>query len=383
MRLPVLLVLPVLASLATAMEAPMLIPLGTVELPVRQGETASAPLAQERHQSGLLRLRPRQQGAPLEFLVLLRVQGGPVTVTVRPAVAGSAPLATAVVAVGDGIMRMPLATPADLVLEATTEGAGAQVDAVAYGDFLQPGIQEALAREVGGEGDPDEAVEKDPALQPFAAEARNLKQLMVAMIAFQADAETWPMLAVEGIPVPPQTPEQARLLTAAAFELLARRMQLPPALFVSPAAPGRVLPPPRSEAEIAARPDPAWAEDYAYDWAVPEESASYRVVLAGRRFAEHPKLGLGVTVAFADGGTRFLPVVRSAEVQGLSTAGLSGFGDGLLPAVPNPDAAGVEDREGDDAAKAAVPDNIFDDHGDGAGGTMTPGRGDPRRAFVK
>ena len=381
-----LLVLFALAMFATAADPPMLIPLGVVDLVVQPGATASAPLAQQLHQQGLTKLRAGQgQAALLEITVLLRVTGGPLTVNVRPAADG-APLASAVVAVGDSVLRLTLPEAVDLILEATSERAAAvQVSAVAYGDFHQPGIMDALVGERRQAGDAEEAVaEKDPALKPFVIESRNLKQILTAMIAFQADAESWPTVAVAGIPLPPQTPEQARLLTAAAFELLARRMQLPSTLFVSPFTAGRVLPPARSEVEIAARPDPAWAEDYAYDWALPSESAAYRVVIASRRFALHPRLGQGVSAVCADSSTRFLLTVKTVEVQGISTAGLTGFGDDLLPAVPNPDSAGSQDREGADQAAPALPDNIFDDHGDGeAGSALLPGKGDPRRAFVK
>ena len=376
-------------TLMTAADAPMLIPLGVAELTVQPGAAASALLAQERHQQGMAKLRAGQkQEAQLELTVLLRVVGGTVTVNVRPSAAGSAPLASAVIPAGDGVLRLTPPAASDLLLEATTEGgAEVQVTAVVYGDFFQPGIMNALVGEgnVAAEAD-DAAAEKDPALKPFVIEARNLKQILTAMVVYQGETELgWPVVAVEGVPVPPQTPEQASLLTAAAFEMLARRLQLPPTLFVSPFSPDRILPAPRSEAEIAARPDPAWAADYAYDWAAPGEVASYRVIIASRRFALHPRLGQGVTVACSDSTTRFLPSVKTVEVQGTSTAGLSGFGNDLLPAVPNPDAAGrSDDREGPEQEKPALPDNIFDDHGDGeAGSALMPGRGDHLRAFVK
>jgi len=381
-----LLVLLLLASVSSASEVPMLIPLGVAELTVQPGTAASMLLAQERHQRGLETLRTGQgQDTPLEVIVLLRVNGGTATITVRQA--AGAPLAAQVVAAGDGLLRLRPAAAGDLMLEATTEGAVAvQVTAVAYGEFLQAGIMDALVGNAGAPVDAEEAAaEKDPALAPFLTEARNLKQILTAMVAFQGDAQAWPVVDVAGLPVPPQSPEQARLLTAAAFELVARRMQLPSRLFVSPfSSSERVLPAPRSEAEITARPDPAWAVDYAYDWAVPMAAASYRVVVASRHFVRHPRLGQGVTVACADTSTRFLAVAKQVEVNGTSTAGLSGFGDDLLPAVPNPEAAGTLDHEHADPGKPALPDNIFDDHGDGeAGGASMPGRGDPRRAFVK
>jgi hypothetical protein len=375
---------------AAADEAPLLIPLGSVDLAVQAGSAASAPLCQARHQRGLATLRERQeQPGPLEILVVVRADGGTVTVTVHQATDRAAPLLSAIVPAGDALLRLVPPVAADLVFAATPETATpVRVSAQAYAGLVQPGILQALEGlpAAGGEGEAEEdaAAAADPALAPFRAEARNLKQILIAMVAFQGDFDgAWPVAeGVTGVRMPPQTPEEARLLTAASLELLALHTQLPSQLFVSPFNPDRRLPAARPRAEILARPDPAWAEDIAYDWSLPDEVASFRVVLASRRFVEHPTAGLGVTAAFSDSTTRFLRVAREVEVQGMSTAGLSGFGDDLLPAVPNGDAAGAGD--GDDAQPSPTPDNIFDDHADGEPGcALLPGRGDERRAFVK
>lgn len=199
----------------------------------------------------------------------------------------------------------------------------------------------------------------------WIGEQEKLRRIATAMYELSADDAYghYPLLVPDGIALPPRTPAEARLVTAASLELLSRLRKLDPALFVSAFGPQVQLPVPRSEAEIKATPNPDWAAGFAYDWAVPGEPAAYRVVLASRAVATDPKTDKpAVAIGCADGSTQRLPAtVADKQVSAVHAA-----------------AAGKDDDEKDET----TPDDIFTREHDGAEAGV-PGKASARRAWVR
>jgi len=121
---------------------------------------------------------------------------------------------------------------------------------------------------------------------------------------------------------------------------------------------------------------------YAYDWSVPGEPASIRVVFADRDISNHGRKGAMATGG--DGATRFLKVPSStaASTDALATMGIDGVTKVDTNSVYNPDAIGTDNEAV--GAPALEKDNIYDSLNDitVGGSTMSPGAGSPRRAHV-
>jgi hypothetical protein len=154
--------------------------------------------------------------------------------------------------------------------------------------------------------------------------------------------------------------------TAGAFELLAVSQGIPNSVFKCPSTsvggPSKTMKATLSETTVRWGWDPPHvAVSYGFDWASPADPSSERVILADRNPKNH---NLAVMAVFGDGHTKKLKlvdVVRGTGVlvteSGFSVLG--GTGSGVQP-----------------------DDDIFSAEGD-AGDPLTPGKGDPLRAWVK
>ncbi len=225
-------------------------------------------------------------------------------------------------------------------------------------------------------------------------------QLMGACVSYAQQEEiAWPAPWANTIGYAP--PGQAITAGVAAmnytfgcFEVLANEASLPNALFRcdtsrSPGPNSRAQPGP-------ARPEIRggnWADagggrskriSYAFDWAAPGDPGAVRVVFSDRDLTNHR--GNGVMACFGDSHTKFLKVARGdpAGAAGNGTIGMNGA-EVVVEEVDNPDAIGSAGVTPADQ----VPDNIFSSSGDvpadktEAATALTPGKGDPVRAFVK
>jgi prepilin-type N-terminal cleavage/methylation domain-containing protein len=117
---------------------------------------------------------------------------------------------------------------------------------------------------------------------------------------------------------------------------------------------------------------------YAYDWSVPGEPKSIRVVFADRGVKNHASKGC--MVANGDGSVRWL----KKAVPSVAGKTFDYTGNAVTSSVNNPDSLGW-----DDETNPGVVDNIFDSDGDfilpetAAATVLVAGGGSPRRAYVK
>jgi len=218
--------------------------------------------------------------------------------------------------------------------------------------------------------------------------ANNQKQIVTAMVAYSIDYEgAYPIgVLAAGTPaysgIADLTPADGMIVTKRSFEVLAYTMTLPNQLFRCKSS--QFSAPTASPQGGAAAAD-TWASSgngkvsYAYDWAMPGESASYKIILADR--ANNHK---GTIVAVAvDGSVRGLKLVTGAAAGSNPSAK-----DGQMFTEPqvvyNADAKG-----GVGAATVHVlDDNIFDSVGDldqatAADGNTRMGTASSRRSWVK
>lgn len=138
--------------------------------------------------------------------------------------------------------------------------------------------------------------------------SNHLREIVAATITYSTDQRLppWP----HGIAAQPSTPRTAMAATGGIFEILARVNELSGKLFDNPLNPQKVTRPPRQHPDIVAGVDAAdettmmWAGSFAYDWAVPQNCGSVRVVIADRG----PSLWgyKGVLAAYADGHAEFI-----------------------------------------------------------------------------
>jgi len=213
--------------------------------------------------------------------------------------------------------------------------------------------------------------------------AKNQNQIITACIAYSGDFNApWPIGVSAAATFPVSTPDQARLVTARSFEVLAATMSLPNGLFkcTSTAQPG-----PSTKPGMGTTTD-SWGgmaggrPSYAFDWAAPADPSAIRVMTADLTPANHK--GELVMVAYGDGHVRALKVAKSKQPSGHLTVAPDG-----RPAtwvIENPDAVDTDNPQ------QAPPDNIFDAAGDGGldeqGRPFDPlrvGGASPRRAWVK
>ncbi|TVR39481.1 MAG: hypothetical protein EA402_14695 [Planctomycetota bacterium] len=174
----------------------------------------------------------------------------------------------------------------------------------------------------------------------------NVKQISVALFIYSEDFNRYPQ-PPEGVP----WPQDPRAITAASFEELALKMELPFALFrgVNDGSPLNQAP--RSDvAEIWRNPNLDWAHSFAFDWNAPLASPSVRAVLASR----YPTPEGQAAVAFGDHSASLLPVSAWNE-------------DGSIKEVLNP--------------KLQEPDNIY--AGDDQPHWQPGARGPRREAWVR
>lgn len=219
------------------------------------------------------------------------------------------------------------------------------------------------------------------------ANANNQKQIVTAMVAYSTDFEgTWPL--AKNLPADLLTtaaaPALGKSTAMASLEVLAAATNLPNALFKARGQiqPGPVGPPLMSgDAAFAASTDTwrlapaqiAWA----YDWSVPAEVASYRIILADRGNFHRSKV---IAVA-ADSSVRALSaLVGVGETIGMGTEAV----DLLMGLTVNPDAKGT----GNNGEIGATDDSIYSSAGDhsaltGQPGNNTTDNGNARRAWVK
>jgi RNA polymerase sigma factor (sigma-70 family) len=202
-----------------------------------------------------------------------------------------------------------------------------------------------------------------------------MKQIIGTLMAygFENPDSPWPVVLPDGIEAPVKDPHAARLVTAASFEWLAKSMDISGELFISSFHPQIELPKARTLAEIKAKPNIDWAAGFAYDWALPVELASVRVVIATRGLMTDYESGLkGVLCGYADGSVEFHP-----EVQGQPN-GTRTEGSDDRPIT----ASVVVNLTG----KGIPPDNIFSDLADvfSTDGNMgVPGKASAMRAWLK
>lgn len=160
----------------------------------------------------------------------------------------------------------------------------------------------------------------------FARDMRHLehrlRNLMLAMIAYSTEHEQrWPALWLPDHPFPVIDAEAGALVTAATFEHLAHTLgpdRLPWTTFTSPFAPAPEPPEPaRADLVIQRDPELAWGHAFCYDWSVPFDARSRRVVLATRHAITDPADDSQfLLAAYADGSIARIPVTAEAEADG-------------------------------------------------------------------
>jgi len=219
------------------------------------------------------------------------------------------------------------------------------------------------------------------------ANANNQKQIVTAMVAYSTDYDgAWPL--AKNLPADllttAVTPALGKSTAVASLEVLAAATNLPNALFKARGQlqPGPVGPPLMpGDANFAASTDTwrlapaqiAWA----YDWSVPAEVASYRILLADRGNFHRSKV---VAVA-ADSSVRSLNAASGVgETIGMSTVAV----DLLMGLTVNPDAKGT----GNNGEIGTFDDSIYSSANDhsavaATAGNNTTDNGNARRAWVK
>ncbi len=214
--------------------------------------------------------------------------------------------------------------------------------------------------------------------------ASNQRQIAMAMMVYANQNEgIWPVRATkaDGSQDAANPTPLAFATTIGSFEFLATQMgELPRQLFSCPSEPHyRPTLAPEPTLDVAGPAISAWTNAvtgpggnlshspaYAYDWSVPSNASSMRVVLADRGVANlaHKKLAVA---CFFDGHTGKLPRLAGAPVG--ATANLDGSAIATWQYL-NPDASG------------ATADDIYDPAGDD-GIMVGPGTGSPTRTWVR
>jgi hypothetical protein len=203
---------------------------------------------------------------------------------------------------------------------------------------------------------------------------KNQSQILGAMVAYATSEETaWPdprgnTTAAWKLPAfSIATPLDGAKYTAGAFELVAASQSVPNSLFKCPSSsvggPSRRLKASLDTANVQWGWDPAnhVAVSYAFDWASPPDPSAERVILADREEKAHRDV---VMVTFGDAHVKNVKLVEVERDAG------------ALVTTSAVDAS----RKTGTAIQPA--DDIFSTEGD-TGDPLTPGKGDPRRAWVK
>ena len=227
------------------------------------------------------------------------------------------------------------------------------------------------------------------------ANGNNQKQIVTAMVAYQGDYDgSWPF-ALAGVAAPSAMDAAAgKTIAYACFETLAGATQLPNNIFKAKgqneSAPVG-LPLMSTATTPTTFDNSTWVRNgaatstgtsqiaWAYDWTVPSEVASYRIVLADRKNWHKTKV---VCVA-TDSSIRSLNAVTgTAETYGMGAA----VTDSTIAATVNADAKGTN---GDGSIGPGNDDLIYTSANDtvtagaAAVGNITLSTGDGRRAWVK
>ena len=203
---------------------------------------------------------------------------------------------------------------------------------------------------------------------------KNQSQILGALVAYATAEETnWPdprgTMAAWKLPAGPITTAlDGAKYTAGAFELLAASQGIPNALFKCPSS--SFGGPIRNNVKPSLKFDNVlWGWDpangvavsYGFDWASPADPSAARVILADREVRAHREF---VMVTFGDAHVRKMKLVEVERGTGVlvTESGItssSKTGTGVQP-----------------------DDDIHSNEGD-AGEPLTPGKGDPLRAWVK
>jgi type II secretory pathway pseudopilin PulG len=229
---------------------------------------------------------------------------------------------------------------------------------------------------------------------------KNQAQIMGACVAYaQQEESAWPAPWANTIgSVPKGQPIAAGVAAMeyafGCFEVLAKEASIPNGLFRCPAAesPGpntRAQPgPPSPEASGSNWADAGGGSSrrigYAFDWASPGDPGAARVVFSDRDPLNHKRKG--VMACFGDSHTKFLKVRNGPPSSAAPNETIGMIGARVVVGeFDNPDAAGSAGV----APTDQLPDSIFSSAGDIPAGkteaqtALTPGEGDPLRAFVK
>lgn len=222
-------------------------------------------------------------------------------------------------------------------------------------------------------------------------DGNNLKQVMTAIIAYQAQEDSIPLGRAPGSGVC-EGAADARVHAIRSFEVLADVMLLPPGVWKSGQnargrAPSRK---PDRHATVLVTGPGGWADeaagvamDWGYDWALPAECANYRIVVATR----NPGLYRNkmVMASAYDGSVRSCKASSDLATGANVTVGST---DNDIRCI-NVDAPGA----GALPTPGTEPDNIFNGMNDrqtvaGAPADISPhaqgpGTGSPRRCFLK
>lgn len=201
----------------------------------------------------------------------------------------------------------------------------------------------------------------------------NQSQILGAMVAYATTEETsWPdprgAMAAWKLPAGSITTAlEGAKYTAGAFELLAASQSIPNSIFKCPSTafggPSKTQKPSMSETNVLWGWNPAdrVAVSYAFDWASPPDPSSDRVILADREARAHSDF---VMMAFGDAHVK---QVKLVEIE---------RGTGVL----------ITERVVTTSSKTGTgvqpDDDIYSAEGD-SGDPLTPGKGDPIRAWVK
>ncbi|MDA3962932.1 MAG: type II secretion system protein [Planctomycetota bacterium] len=212
----------------------------------------------------------------------------------------------------------------------------------------------------------------------FIADSTNLRSIGQTAFAYSIDNdERWPGVYAKANGNLGLANEADPTATAiASMELLAFETQLPVALFASRHNPS--FKPTASPSDVISAGKSAWASAVvsdagampaiAYDWSVPTNAGSMRVVAASRG---HGLYGNKVAAVFADGHVQPLRTRRNAE----SSGGSGQTADLVTPSIKSW-------RTNNDMLDAASADNIFDNEND-SGDMNGLGRGDATRSWVR
>jgi type II secretory pathway pseudopilin PulG len=119
-----------------------------------------------------------------------------------------------------------------------------------------------------------------------AQTSNHLREISAAMMVY-GDVQAI-RLWLHGLTNPPTTPMSSMALSGGLFENLARVNELSTILFCNPINPDKNKSPPRPYAGVLAAVDATdetcllWAASFAFDWSVPHNAGSVRVVIGDR-----------------------------------------------------------------------------------------------------